>query len=53
MTEYNKEAIWVSTETHEMFKDWCKKTGRKLGATADILIKTGIVTLETEVSNER
>ena len=23
MSENNKEAIWVSPETHEMFKDWC------------------------------
>tara|TARA_R100001460_G_scaffold23022_2_gene46674 strand:- start:2892 stop:3050 length:159 start_codon:yes stop_codon:yes gene_type:complete len=48
MSENEKEAIWVSQETHQLFKEWCSKTGRKLGATADILIKTGIVTLETE-----
>tara|TARA_R110000765_G_scaffold20288_2_gene52681 strand:- start:222 stop:464 length:243 start_codon:yes stop_codon:yes gene_type:complete len=45
----NKNCIWVSEDIHREFKSWCAANGKKIGETADMIIKLGISTYETDL----
>lgn len=47
----NKNCIWVSEDIHREFKSWCAANGKKIGETADMIIKLGISTYETDVKS--
>jgi|TARA_R100000426_G_C4783344_1_gene95595 galactose-1-phosphate uridylyltransferase len=51
MKKAKKKTIQISEETHKLYVEWCNNSGRRIGATADILIKLGIITYDEKNKN--